>query len=143
MNIYMTGMKIVREKMIMSNIDACIEDEILEVTEPAMLIRINELFRDDMSAGELYDATRSSWKVSLDRANNVRYALSVYKGIVREVYLVKAWQEADPTAHEKNKGRFEFIGDIAEDAVRDKYKLKSVKHYFKKGNVNPFMYLNC
>ena len=139
----MTGMKTVREKMRMSNLDPAVDKGLLEVTEPAMLIRINELFRDDMSASELYDATRSSWKVSLDRANNVRYALSIYKGIVREVYLITAWQKADPTAHEKNKGRFEFIGDIAEDAVRDKYKLKSVKHYFKKGNVNPFMYLNC
>lgn len=136
-------MKTVREKMRMSNLDPAVDKGLLEVTEPAMLIRINELFRDDMSASELYDATRSSWKVSLDRANNVRYALSIYKGIVREVYLITAWQKADPTAHEKNKGRFEFIGDIAEDAVRDKYKLKSVKHYFKKGNVNPFMYLNC
>ena len=143
MNIYMTGMKIVREKMRMSNLDDAVDKRLLEVTEPAMLIRINELFRDDMSASELYDATRSSWKVSLDRANDVAYALSVYKGIVREVYLVTAWQEADPTAHEKNKGRFEFIGDIAEDSVRDKYKLKSVKHYFKKGNMAPFMYLNC
>lgn len=143
MNIYLTGMKTVLEKMRVNNLDDAVDKELLEVTEPAMLIRINELFRDDMSAVELYDATRSSWKVSLNRANNVGYALSVYKGIVREVYLVKAWQEADPTAHEKNKGRFEFIGDIAEDAVRDKYKLKSVKHYFKKGNMAPFMYLNC
>lgn len=136
-------MKTVLEKMRVSNLDDAVDNGLLEVTEPAMLIRINELFRDNMSASELYDATRSSWKVSLDRANNVGYALSVYKGIVREVYSVKAWQEADPTAHEKNNGRFEFIGDIAEDAVRDKYKFKSVKHYFKKGNVNPFMYLNC
>ena len=42
-----------------------------------------------------------------------------------------------------NEGRFEFIGDIAEGAIRDKYKLQSVKHYFKKGNMAPFMYLNC
>ena len=90
MNIYMTGMKIVREKMRVSNLDDAVHKGLLEVTEPAMLIRINELFRDDISASELYDATRSSWKVSLDRANNVGYALSVYKGIVREVYLVTA-----------------------------------------------------
>ena len=56
--------------------------------------------------------------------------------------MITAWQEADPTAHEKNKGRFEFIGEIAEDEVRDKYKLHSVKHYFKKGNIAPFMYVN-
>ena len=65
-------------EMKMSNIDTSIEDKSLEVTEPAMLIRINELFRDDMSASELYDATRSSWRVSLNRASNVEYALSVH-----------------------------------------------------------------
>jgi hypothetical protein len=126
----------------MRNLNLTSKEDSLEITEPSMLIRINELFRDDMSAEELYNATRSSWRVSLNRANNVEYALSVYKGIVREVYLITAWQEADPTAHEKNNGRFEFIGNIAEDTVRNKYKLKSVKHYFKKGNMAPFMYIN-
>lgn len=126
----------------MRNLNLTSKEGLLEITEPSMLIRINELFRDDMSAEELYNATRSSWRVSLNRANNVEYALSVYKGIVREVYLITAWQEADPTAHEKNNGRFEFIGNIAEDTIRNKYKLKSVKHYFKKGNMAPFMYIN-
>ncbi len=60
MNIYMTGMKIVREKMRVSNLDDAVHKGLLEVTEPAMLIRINELFRDYISASELYDATRSS-----------------------------------------------------------------------------------
>ncbi|AMT97245.1 MULTISPECIES: hypothetical protein [Psychrobacter] len=126
----------------MCNLNLTSKEDSLEITEPSMLIRINELFRDDMSDEELYNATRSSWRVSLNRANNVEYALSVYKGIVREVYLITAWQEADPTAHEKNNGRFEFIGNIAEDTIRNKYKLKSVKHYFKKGNMAPFMYIN-
>ena len=129
-------------EMKMSNLDLTYPEDSLEIIEPAMLIRINELFRDDLSAKELYDATRSCWRVSLDRANNVQYVLSVYKGIVREVYRVNSWTAADPKAHEKNEGRFEFIGEIAEDEVRDKYKLHSVKHYFKKGNVNPFMYVN-
>lgn len=126
----------------MCNLNLTSKEDSLEITEPSMLIRINELFRDDMSDEELYNATRSSWRVSLNRANNVEYVLSVYKGIVREVYLITAWQEADPTAHEKNNGRFEFIGNIAEDTIRNKYKLKSVKHYFKKGNMAPFMYIN-
>ena len=71
----MTGMKIVME-MRMSNIDPAVDKELLEVTEPAMLIRINELFKDNLSAKELYNATRSCWRVSLDRANNVQYVLS-------------------------------------------------------------------
>ena len=126
----------------MSNLDPTYPEDSLEIIEPAMLIRINELFRDDLSAKGLYDATRSCWRVSLDRANNVQYVLSVYKGVVREVYRVNSWTAADPKAHEKNEGRFEFIGEIAEDEVRDKYKLHSVKHYFKKGNIAPFMYVN-
>ena len=129
-------------EMKMSNLDPTYPEDSLEIIEPAMLIRINELFRDDLSAKGLYDATRSCWRVSLDRANNVQYVLSVYKGVVREVYRVNSWTAADPKAHEKNEGRFEFIGEIAEDEVRDKYKLHSVKHYFKKGNIAPFMYVN-
>lgn len=86
-----------------SNLDLTYPEDSLEIIEPAMLIRINELFRDDLSAKELYDATRSCWRVSLDRANNVQYVLSVYKGIVREVYRVNSWTAADPKAHEKMK----------------------------------------
>lgn len=118
-------------------------DNEVEVIEPVMFIRINELFRDDMSAAQLYDATRSCWKVNFKNASKVDYAFSIYKGIVQEVYRIIEWVEADPTAHEKNPGRFEFIGNIAEDTVRDKYKFKSVKHYYKKGDRTSFRYINC
>lgn len=114
----------------------------VEITEPVICIRINELFRDDMSATELYNATRSCWKVSLDSVNKIDYALSVYKGIVQEVYYITEWIEADPTAHEKNLGRFEFIGGIAENNIRNKYRFQSIKHYFKKGNARSFFYIN-
>jgi len=114
----------------------------VQITEPVICIRINELFRDDMSDTELYNATRSCWKVSLNSANKIDYALSVHKGIVQEVYYIKEWVEADPTAHEKNPGRFEFIGGIAEDKIRDKYRFQSIKHYFKKGNRRSFFYIN-
>ena len=39
--------------------------------------------------------------------------------------------------------RFEFIGILADEELRNKYKYKSVEHYFKKGNANPIMYINC
>jgi hypothetical protein len=41
----------------------------VEVKEPAVLIRINRLYRPTMSATELYDATRASWKVGNRRSN--------------------------------------------------------------------------
>jgi hypothetical protein len=39
----------------------------VKVTEPVILIRINRQYRPNMTADELYDATRSSWKVGLRR----------------------------------------------------------------------------
>ena len=45
-------------------------------------------------------------------------------------------------AEEGVEGRYEFVGNIAPDVIRDKYVYKSVEHYFKKGMSNPVLYLN-
>ena len=120
----------------------------VEITEPAMVIRISQAYRDDMTPQELYDVTRSAWKVNLDRANTIDYAFAVYKGEIKEVYKVAGWHEAGTTFVPVREdilgsGRFEFVGTVAEDAIRDKYLNKSVKHMFKKGAVIPTMYVNC
>lgn len=39
--------------------------------------------------------------------------------------------------------RAEFIGNIAPENIQKKNKYKSVEDYFKKGNANPIMYINC
>jgi hypothetical protein len=39
-------------------------------------------------------------------------------------------------------GRWEFIGEHAALAIRNKYIGKSVAHYFKKGAANPITYVN-
>jgi hypothetical protein len=38
--------------------------------------------------------------------------------------------------------RCEFVGQIADDAVRDRYLGRSVAHYFKPGAQKPIMYVN-
>ena len=120
----------------------------VEITEPSMVIRISQAYREDVTPQELYDVTRSAWKVNLDRANTIDYAFAVYKGKIKEVYKVAGWQEAGTTFVPVREdilgsGRFEFVGTVAEDAIRDKYLNKSVKHMFKKGAVIPTMYVNC
>ena len=120
----------------------------VEITEPSMVIRISQAYREDMTPQELYDVTRSAWKVNLDRANTIDYAFAVYKGEIKEVYKVAGWHEAGTTFVPVREdiigsGRFEFVGTVAEDAIRDKYLNKSVKHMFKKGAVIPTMYVNC
>lgn len=97
-----------------------------KIDEPAILIRINKLYRYGMTGAELYDITRGVWKVNTDRAARARYAFAVYQGIVREVYAINRWLDAGSTYSAQNphgariKGRSEFAGTLAEDRVRRK-----------------------
>lgn len=135
-------------RMTLQQIVSAYSKEKVDVKEQVILIRINQAFRYSMTLIELYDYTRGQWKINQDRANNVKYAFSVYEGIIQEVYSVLHWLEAGKTFNTRKEetaldDRFEFIGNIAEPEIREKYKYKSVEHYFKKGNANPIMYLNC
>jgi len=70
----------------------------LSVTDPAILIRINRLYRDGMTEDELYDATRSCWKLG-SRRNRAKYALAVFEGVVQEVYEIDGWHEGAGPRH--------------------------------------------
>lgn len=122
------------------------QKEPVTIDEKAIGIRINSLYYPTIPPHELYDVTRSQWRISLSRAQKVDYAFAVYQGIIYEVYQVKAWFEAMETynslGHEKLEGRFEFIGKIAPEDIRTKYLYKSIAHYFKRGNANPIYYFN-
>jgi hypothetical protein len=122
----------------------------IEIGHPSLLIVINKLYRHDMSVHELYDATRSAWKLG-PRREKVRYAMAVYQGIVREVYEIGAWLEAgrsmrlrDADGRSPDRGsRWEFAGNVAEESIRRRYLNKSVAHYFSKGAQNPIQYAGC
>ena len=121
----------------------------VEVEEPALLIRINQLYEPGMSAGELYDATRGVWVLG-GRRVKVRYACAVVGGSIVEVYTIDKWHPAGSTPYSSRVidlprylGRWEFTGQVAPDAVRNKYLGRSVAHYFCRGAANPVMYVNC
>jgi uncharacterized protein len=114
------------------------------VREKALLITINRLYRSDMTADELYEATRGRWVLG-PRRDDVELALAVYQGIVREVYRVQAWHPAgtleyrtrsDIRSHDASS-RWEFEGEVAVD-VRNAYVGFSVG----KGGQNPIRYVN-
>lgn len=135
-------------RMTLQQIVSTYSKEKVEIEEKVILIRINQAFRYSMTPIELYDYTRGQWKINQERANNAKYAFAVYEGIIQEVYSILQWLEAGKTFNTRKEEnaiaeRFEFIGNIAELEIREKYKFKSVEHYFKKGNANPIMYLNC
>ena len=47
------------------------------VSHPAILITINQLYHSDMSAQELYEATRGVWKLDRERARRAELALAL------------------------------------------------------------------
>lgn len=119
-----------------------------DIIHNIMFIRINKLYRNDMSPLEIYEATRGYWRLKIENAKKVDYVLSVYDGMVLEVYEVLDWFPALSTYMDrpiKNpletvKERYEFVGRIADDNIRKHYVNKSVKDFFSYGNQNPIAY---
>jgi hypothetical protein len=134
-------------RMGLEQVRALYQAEPVDITEPAILIRINKLYRHTMTAVELYDATRGCWVVGANR-DRARLAMAVYGRVIREVYEIQAWFPAGstfmarPNAAGPDSGRWEFVGRLAADAIRRKYLLRSVAHYFPKASQNPILYLN-
>jgi len=122
----------------------------IEISHKAILININKNFMYGMSVHELYDATRCAWKINPDR-HDADYAMSVYRGVIREVFEIQGWVKGGTTLKISDTngrsgprpGRWEFVGQVAEDIVRGKYLGRSVAKYWKKGAQNPILYVNC
>jgi hypothetical protein len=120
----------------------------VRITDPVILIRVAKAFRYDMSDHDLYDITRTAWVVG-GRREKAEYALAVYDGIVREVYKISQWLPAGSTfVNDKPRGnrhgeRWEFVGVVADDQIRKKYRNRDVTKYFKQGSQNPVFYVNC
>lgn len=111
-----------------------------------LLIRL-KLYRPDMLEGELYDLTRSAWKLSKDRLERIKYAFPVVDGKVIETYKVtcwlpdnSTWNSQKPKAEEGTEGRWEFVGRISPE-LHQKYAELDVSSLFTKGQQNPLKYL--
>jgi len=123
----------------------------VDVNDPVILIRINQLYRSGMSRKALYEATRGVWKAATPRRDQAKYALAVAPGgVVCGVYEIAEWHPAATTTYEtrdaskfQTEGRAEFTGVEAPKPILEKYIGRSVAHYFAKGNQNPVFYVNC
>jgi len=116
------------------------------IDEPVILIRINKLYHYGMTDRELYDATRGIWKIGENR-DDAMYAFAVFGGIVREVYKIREWLPAGTTISSRgdltDDTRWEFVGEVAEETIREKYLFKSVEEYLPNHAQNPIRYVNC
>ena len=68
-----------------------------DLQENIVIIKINKLYREGMSAEALYESTRGIWKRNLKSLAGTEYCLSVYKGEVVEVYKIDEWSPAGTT----------------------------------------------
>lgn len=126
---------------------------LVEIKENIVLIRINKLFDPAMTQEQMYEATRGVWRIG-SRRNKADFAFAVFKGEVKEVYKIISWHPAGTLKYysriinsflEKNDmgKRWEFDGVVAEEEIRKKYVGQSVKQFFQKGASNPVIYVNC
>jgi hypothetical protein len=118
------------------------------IKEPSILIRIPQIYSCAMNDSELYDATRSSWVIG-DRREAAQYAFAVFEGVVRQVYKITMWLPGGSTFNTRwpdkpllEKGRWEFVGVIAEPELRQRYINRYVGHLFTQGAQNPITYVN-
>ncbi len=123
------------------------KNQVAEITEPVVAININQSYRAGINRNDLYEFTRGVWRIGVDRARTADYAFAVYQGVVKEVYEIDQWYPAGSTLYanrkileEWKKGRYEFLGKVAADEVRDKYVGKTLPERHAQ---NPIKYFNC
>jgi uncharacterized protein len=116
-----------------------------EVKHKAILITINRLYRSDMTDRELYEVTRGTWRIG-QRRNQADVVMSVYQGIVREVYKIEKWHPAGTLEYQTRNSlelqtdkRWEFEGEKSGEDIRSQY----VGFNVGKSGQNPIRYINC
>lgn len=119
----------------------------ITVKEKALLIRVNRLYRSDMTPLELYEATRGAWKVGL-RRYKAEYAFAVFQGVVMEVYSIDRWLPAGfsnyktRNSEEFSRSRWEFEGETDRTLSR-RYVGRNVRKYFPMHSQSPAVYVGC
>ena len=111
-----------------------------------LLFILNKTYKSGMNKDQIYEATRGVW-ANVPRDDSIQYAYASYHGIIKEVYKIKKWFSAGTTKYlHRNfddrpanflSNRFEFIGDLASDKIRERYKGKFVN--FPRSFGSPFV----
>ena len=101
---------------------------------PFMIIKIKQEFLDKNN-GDLYKTCRYAWRITLKRAEPIKYVLCVMNGIVKRVFEVEKWQKADI------ERRYEFIGKEAPQNIQKQFINKRIPERFRrKGMASPVCY---
>jgi len=130
------------------------------ITVPAILIKIEKEWHEQLTPDQLYGRTRRYWCCNPRRKRiPPQYGLSVARGIIREVFEIDGWEDydmslvtIDPTrlvqqrseANQNGQVRKGFIGTVTRNrTLRHALIGKSLRHLSSRGKQNPITYVNC
>ena len=108
-----------------------------EIKDNLIMFKISNSYKYGMKPNEIYDITRSAWKIDISEANKYQYALAIYDNVVLEVYEIVQWFQGGRTTFNsvfkgewKDEKRYEFVGRIENEKIRNRYRNKSVKELY-------------
>ena len=80
-----------------------------------ILLNISITYKVGITKTGLYEATRGVWRINIDKARTIKYAVAVACGVVKEVYEIKSWHAAGTIA------KYETRLDLNEEILSGKY----------------------
>lgn len=111
----------------------CAVTEYQEPKEDYIIIKTSEMAINER--GNLYEATRHSWRGKLENARKYKYVLSVIYGVVKEVY------EVEESGWYQDGDRIAFNGKVTDNPnMRALVGKLLPSKYMERGMANPFMY---
>ena len=110
------------------------------IDEKCLLININR----SINEMDLYQATRFAWRLDIKRAQRAKYVLAVSQGIIRQVFIVERWLEANENNFPglpEIPGRYGFVGQKAPESIQIVFVNKRIpQKYRSRGASNPIKY---
>jgi hypothetical protein len=121
-----------RGRILSEDIEALLAAREIVVTDAAIGFPITQTYFNGMSQAQVYDAVRGIWnpKEVVREASRGQLAFALNKRQIVEVFRIAAWLPARSTFNARWEGdlagtdptdRWEFVGQIAEPAIRKRY----------------------
>lgn len=114
-------------------------EQLTELSDPAIIININKKYmatRTVESRNGIYEATKEAWVIDKRKIDQIKFALSEYKGLIVEVFEIEDWYPVQTP----EKIRYGFNGKPAQPEIRNKYINKSISEKKGPGMANPIRY---
>lgn len=115
-------------------------------------INIRLSYSNNSTTDEIYEATRGSWNLNFEHANNADYAIAIYRGIVVGAFYCRGRWEIDTTKSSYDEPGFNRLlfsqpqqlpPTIKKQLEQLREKIEGKRIPTVKGAKNPIKYIDC